>query len=292
MLIQDRVDVGSEPSELDCRGVREEHDGRLRCDELTLPKRGQLADRNAVARDDEGLTTIEGPHDLAALVPKLALCDLPCHTRTVALVLHEGRATTRELRDSAAMAAVDGIEIRRLGAVEARRELDGLAAVLVDCVEGGASVSYMAPFSHEQARAAFEAVAAEVERGRRLVLAAFAEGELVGTVQVVLAMPPNQPHRAEIAKLLVRRSARRRGIARRLMARAEREALAEGKTLLVLDTVTGDGAERLYERLGFTKAGVIPGYALYPDGRPCDTTIFWKRLRGASRLDAAAAFAH
>jgi ribosomal protein S18 acetylase RimI-like enzyme len=189
------------------------------------------------------------------------------------------------------MAAVDGIEVRRLGAAEARTELDGLANVLVDCVEGGASVSYLAPFSHEQARAAFEAVAAEVERGRRLILAAFAQGELVGTVQVVLAMPPNQPHRAEIAKLLVRRSARRRGIARRLMARAEREALAEGKTLLVLDTVTGDDAERLYERLGFTKAGVIPGYALYPDGRPCDTTIFWKRLRGAARLDAAAASA-
>jgi ribosomal protein S18 acetylase RimI-like enzyme len=136
----------------------------------------------------------------------------------------------------------------------------------------------MAPFSHEQARGAFEAFALEVEQGRRLLLCAFAEEELVGTVQVVLAMPPNQPHRAEIAKLLVRRSARRRGIAQRLMAQAEREALAEGKTLLVLDTVTGDDAERLYERLGWTKVGVIPGYALYPDGRLCDTTYFWKAL--------------
>ena len=136
----------------------------------------------------------------------------------------------------------------------------------------------MAPFPHEQARAAFEAVAVEVEQGRRLLLAAFAEGDLVGTVQVILALPPNQPHRGEIAKLLVHRSARRRGIAQLLMERAEAEARAEGKTLLVLDTVTGDSAERLYERLGWTRVGVIPDYALYPDGRPCDTTVFWKAL--------------
>jgi GNAT superfamily N-acetyltransferase len=136
----------------------------------------------------------------------------------------------------------------------------------------------MAPFSHEQARAAFETVAVDVEQGRRLVIAAFVNGDLVGTVQVVLALPPNQPHRAEIAKLLVHRSARRRGIAQLLMERAEAEARAEGKTLLVLDTVTGDSAERLYERLGWTRVGVIPGYALYPDGRPCDTTVFWKAL--------------
>ena len=176
------------------------------------------------------------------------------------------------------MPAAEQIAIRRLGVTEVYSQLDGLAAVLVDCVEGGASVSYLAPFSHEQARSAFEAVAVEVEQGRRLLLGAFAKDELVGTVQVALAMPPNQPHRAEIAKLLVPRSARRRGIAQRLMAQAEREALAEGKTLLVLDTVTGDGAERLYERLGWTRVGVIPGYALYPDGRPCDTTVFWKAL--------------
>jgi GNAT superfamily N-acetyltransferase len=172
----------------------------------------------------------------------------------------------------------DEIEIRRLASVEVQEQLDGLAAVLADCVAGGASVSYLAPFSHEQARAVFQAVAADVEQGRRLLLAAFAGGDLVGTVQVILALPPNQPHRAEIAKLLVHRSARRRGIAQLLMERAEAEARAEGKTLLVLDTVTGDNAERLYERLGWTRVGVIPGYALYPDGRPCDTTVFWKSL--------------
>jgi ribosomal protein S18 acetylase RimI-like enzyme len=136
----------------------------------------------------------------------------------------------------------------------------------------------MAPFSDEQGREAFEAVASEVEQGRRLVLGAFVNDDLVGTVQVVLALPPNQPHRAEIAKLLVHRSARRRGLAQLLMERAEAEARAEGRTLLVLDTVTGDSAERLYERLGWNKVGVIPGYALYPDGRPCDTTVFWKAL--------------
>ena len=176
------------------------------------------------------------------------------------------------------MSSGDRIEIRRLDGGDLRAQLDELASVLADCVAGGASVSYMAPFSHEQARDAFEGVAAEVEQGRRLLLAAFAEGELVGTVQVILALPPNQPHRGEIAKLLVHRSARKRGIARMLMEHAESEARAEGKTLLVLDTVTGDAAERLYSRLGWTRVGVIPGYALYPDGRPCDTTVFWKAL--------------
>ena len=170
------------------------------------------------------------------------------------------------------------IEIRRLASVELQEQLDGLAGVLFDCVAGGASVRYMAPFSHEQARGAFEAVALEVEQGRRVLLAAFAKEELVGTVQVLLAMQPNSPHRAEIQQLLVHRSARRRGIAQLLMGRAEAEARAEGKTLLALDTVTGDAAERLYERLDWNRVGVIPGYALYPDGRPCDTTIFWKSL--------------
>ena len=169
-------------------------------------------------------------------------------------------------------------EIRRLDAHDVHAHLDGLAGVLADCVAGGASVSYLAPFSHEQARAAFEAMAAEVEQGRRLLLAAFAEGRLVGTVQVVLALPPNQPHRGEIAKLLVHRSARKRGIAQLLMEQAESEARTEGKTLLVLDTVTGSAADRLYARLGWNRVGVIPGYALYPDGRACDATIFWKAL--------------
>jgi GNAT superfamily N-acetyltransferase len=171
-----------------------------------------------------------------------------------------------------------GTEIRRLDASEARAHLDGLAAVLADCVDGGASVGYLSPFSHADARRVYESYTEEVEQGRRLLLAAFLDDEVVGTVQVVFAPHPNQPHRAEIARMLVRRSARRRGIGRQLMERAEREAHAEGKTVLVLDTVTGDDAERLYERLGWTRVGVIPNYALYPDGRPCSTTVFWKAV--------------
>jgi GNAT superfamily N-acetyltransferase len=170
------------------------------------------------------------------------------------------------------------IEIRRLEPAELPEHLDALAGVLHDCVDGGASVSYMAPFSPEQARNAFAGFAAEAAQGRRLILAAFAEGELVGTVQLIVELPPNQPHRGEIAKLLVHRSARKRGIAQLLMEAAEAEARTEGKTLLVLDAVTGDDASRLYGRLGWTTVGVIPGYALYPDGRPCDTTVFYKQL--------------
>jgi ribosomal protein S18 acetylase RimI-like enzyme len=170
------------------------------------------------------------------------------------------------------------LRISRLEGADLHDQLDSLAAVLADCVAGGASVSFLEPFSHEDARAAFEEWADEVERGRRVILAAFDGSTLVGTVQLILAVPPNQPHRGEIAKLLVHRSARRRGVAQRLMGRVEVEARAEGKTLLVLDTVTGDAAERLYEGLGWTTVGVIPGYALYPDGRPCDTTVFFKAL--------------
>ena len=170
------------------------------------------------------------------------------------------------------------VRIERLDTAGLRTHRDALAAVLLDCVEGGASVSYIAPLPTETAREAFEALEPEIESGRRMLLAAFAGDELVGTVQVAAASAPNQPHRADVAKLLVRRSARRRGVGRLLMEHAESEAAADGKTLLVLDTVTGDPAERLYERLGWTKVGVIPNYALYPDGRPCDTTVFWKAV--------------
>jgi len=182
---------------------------------------------------------------------------------------------------------VSDIEVRSLRADEARQLLDAFADVLVDCVAGGASVSYMAGLSHEEARAAFEAIVGEVESGQRLLLAAFVDGALVGTVQVAHARPPNQPHRADVAKLLVHRSARGKGVGRLLMEQAEAESRVHGKTLLVLDTATGGEAERLYLRLGWTKAGVIPGYALFPDGRPCDTTVFWKQLAPGSELAAS-----
>ena len=170
------------------------------------------------------------------------------------------------------------VDIRRLSAEEGRRYLEALADVLLDCVAGGASVSFMASLSKPEAESFFESVLEGVQRGQRILLAAFTGGELVGTVQIGLATPPNQPHRADVAKLLVLRSARGQGVGAQLMGRVEEESQDAGKTLLVLDTVTGDPAERLYTRLGWTRVGVIPKYALYPDGTWCDATIFWKEL--------------
>jgi GNAT superfamily N-acetyltransferase len=170
------------------------------------------------------------------------------------------------------------IEIRVLSGAEGRRYIGALAQVLLDCVEGGASVSFMASLSKAEAEAFFQTVVDGVERGDRILLAAFVDSELVGTVQVVTATPPNQPHRADIAKLLVRRSARGQGVAIGLMERAEEAGRAAGKTLLVLDTVTGGDAEKLYLHQGWNKAGIIPRYALFPDGSFCDTTVFWKEL--------------
>ena len=176
------------------------------------------------------------------------------------------------------MSATEQIEIRRLAPGEAHEHLDALGGVLADCVAGGASVGYLEPFSHAQARAVFEVYARDAEQGQRIILGAFMDGNLVGTAQLVLAVPPNQPHRADVARVLVHRSARKRGIAQRLMEQCEQEARAEGKTLLVLDAVTGGDAARLYERLGWNTVGVIPDYALYPDGQFCDTTVFWKEI--------------
>jgi len=169
-------------------------------------------------------------------------------------------------------------EIRRLTAEEGRPYLRDLAEVLLDCVKGGASVSFMASLSKSEAESFFEKVLGDVQRGDRILLAAFIDSRLVGTVQILLATPPNQPHRADVAKLLVRRSARGQGIGRQLIEQVEEASRLAGKTLLVLDTVTGDPAERLYLRLGWNRVGVILKYALYPDGTWCDTTIFWKQL--------------
>jgi ribosomal protein S18 acetylase RimI-like enzyme len=170
------------------------------------------------------------------------------------------------------------VEIRRLSFEEGSRHVGALAGVLLDCVAGGASVSFMESLSKSEAETFFEGVLSGVREGTRILMAAFVDSDLAGTVQVVTGMPPNQPHRADIAKLLVRRSARGQGIGELLMKHAEEASRLAGKTLLVLDTATGDHAERLYERLGWTRVGVIPRYALYPDGAPCATTIFFKEL--------------
>jgi len=169
-------------------------------------------------------------------------------------------------------------EIRHLTVDEAVPHLDTFADILIDCVEGGASVHFMPPLSHTTAVSFFRNVVADVRQGNRVLLGAFVDGAMVGTVQVQLAMPPNQPHRAEIAKLLVHRSARNHGVGALLMEHAEKACREAGKTLLVLDTQTGGAAERLYQRMGWTTAGVIPNFALLPDGSLCGTTILWKQL--------------
>jgi GNAT superfamily N-acetyltransferase len=170
--------------------------------------------------------------------------------------------------------------VRCLSAQEARDRAGDLSSVLIDCVEGGASVSFMAPLAREKADGFWHRVAEGVAAGDRTLLVAEEQpsGEIVGTVQLVLGLPENQPHRADVAKMLVRRSARRQGLGASLMRAAEQAARAAGRTLLLLDTVTGGDAERLYQRLGWTRVGIVPGYALWPDGRLCDTTIFYKSL--------------
>ena len=165
-----------------------------------------------------------------------------------------------------------------LDAAAATAAVGELAEVLEDCVAGGASVSFMAPFSREAAAAYFCKIVDEVARGATVLLAAHTDGRIVGTVQINLAMPPNQLHRADVKKLLVHRRARGRGIGAALMQRVEVEAKARGRTVLVLDTAVGDAGERLYARAGWTRVGVIPDYALWPDGRFCDASIFWKRV--------------
>ena len=167
--------------------------------------------------------------------------------------------------------------VRRMHAVD-DAQIDELSAVLIDCVEGGASVSFMHPLTRDRAVAFWRRVAQGVAAGQRALLVAEDARGLCGTVQLVLDQPENQPHRADLAKMLVHRRARRQGLGAALMRAAERTARECGKTLLVLDAVTGGDAERLYERLGWVRVGVIPGYALLPRGGVCSTTVFYRDL--------------
>ena len=170
------------------------------------------------------------------------------------------------------------VEIVSLAAPIADDALGELADVLADCVAGGASVSFMAPFPSAQALAFFRKVEVSVAKGDTVLLAASLKGKIVGTVQLGLDTPPNQPHRAEIKKMLVHRRARGHGIGTALMARAEEEARRLGRWLLVLDTVPGENGHRLYLRCGWQQSGIVPNYALFPDGSLCDTAFMWKRL--------------
>ncbi|HCL65916.1 MAG TPA: GNAT family N-acetyltransferase [Rhizobium sp.] len=169
--------------------------------------------------------------------------------------------------------------IRLLDEAEALKALPDLCEVLADCVEGGASLGFLSPYRPDDALPFWQGVAAAVGRGEVLLLVAEDEaGRVVGTVQVGFASKPNQPHRGDLMKLLVHRSARGLGLSRLLMEAAEKEAKARGRWLLVLDTATGSPAETIYERFGWQRTGVVPDYALFPDGSYCSTTIFWKRL--------------
>ena len=166
--------------------------------------------------------------------------------------------------------------VRRVHALD-DAQIGELAGVLIDCVEGGASVSFMHPLSRERAVAFWRRIAQGVGAGERALLVAEDAGGLCGTVQLVLDQPENQPHRAELSKMLVHRRARRQGLGAALMRAAEATARECGKTLLVLDTAN-DEAERLYERLGWTRVGVIPDYALLPQGGLCGTTVYYRNL--------------
>ena len=166
---------------------------------------------------------------------------------------------------------------RRLHAVDDAR-IEGLADVLIDCVEGGVSVSFMHPIARDRALAFWGRVARGVAAGERALLVAEDAHGPCGTVQLLLDLPENQPHRADLSKMLVHRRARRRGLGAALMRAAEDTARECGRTLLVLDAVTGGDAARLYERLGWVRVGDIPGYALMPRGGPCSTTVYYRDL--------------
>jgi ribosomal protein S18 acetylase RimI-like enzyme len=171
---------------------------------------------------------------------------------------------------------MSGIEIKPLSA--SPKISEALSAMMIEVVANNGSVSFMHPLEPERARAFWDGALASADRGERIILGAFDGEILAGTVTLLLDCPPNQPHRAEVAKMMTRPIHRRRGIASALMHELERLAVQHGRTLLVLDTATVDGASRLYERHGFTLAGEIPDYALTPFGALTGTKIYWKRI--------------
>lgn len=170
------------------------------------------------------------------------------------------------------------IQIEVLDANEASDEIEALAEVLVDCVQSGASLGFMLPYGLVEARLFWREVTESVRGGSTILLVAKLEGEIVGSVQLGLAPRPNQTHRADVMKLLVHRKARGKGISRRLMDALEDEAIKRGRMVLVLDTATDSDAERIYEKFGWSRVGVIPNYARFPNGPLCATTLFYKQI--------------
>ena len=167
--------------------------------------------------------------------------------------------------------------VRRLAAVD-ETQIDELASVLIDCVEGGATVGFVMPITRERAVSFWRRIARDIAAGKRLLLVAEDDEGVCGTVQLILDLPDNQPHRADLSKMLVHRRSRRQGLAEELMRAAEATARECGRTLVVLDAVTDGDAARLYERLGWVRVGEIPGYALMPEGGLCGTTYYYRQL--------------
>jgi GNAT superfamily N-acetyltransferase len=195
------------------------------------------------------------------------------------LIRDEGHRNAMTVEQLVEKRMSGNVTIRRVGADEATACVQPLSDILIDCVEGGASVSFMLPISRESAVMFWRKVADSVALGERvLLIAEDSSGRIVGTVQLITAQPENQPHRADIAKMLVHRKARKTGVGQRLMAEVERVALEENKHVLVLDTVTGGDAERLYQRAGWQRVGTVPNYALMPDGELCGTTFYSKQV--------------
>lgn len=171
--------------------------------------------------------------------------------------------------------------LRVIDAKEAAARVEELADVLLDCVQGGASVSFMSDMSRDEARAFWQGAIVDAESGGRAIIVAESDGRIDGTVQTVFVRTPNQPHRAEVAKMLVHRRARNKGLGLALLRAAEDAARDRKRWLMVLDTVPEMEGDRLYLRGGWTPVGVIPNYALMPDGALCSTRLFYKDLRGA-----------
>lgn len=172
------------------------------------------------------------------------------------------------------------VTIEELRGAWTAEDIEGLADVLLDCVEGGASVSFMWPMAREKAVAFWEGMAAKAVRGDAFTLYVRDDEGICGTVTLAAGLPENQPHRADVSKLLVHRRARGRGLGEALMRGIEAVAAREGKTLMVLDTASA-AAEHIYRKLGWIECGIIPDYALNPDGSACDTVVFWKRVGAA-----------
>lgn len=182
-----------------------------------------------------------------------------------------------------------GWSLRRLHEVD-EAQMEDLVGVLIDCVEGGAAIGFMMPLTRDRAVAFWRRVALDMAAGKRVLWVAEDEAGVCGTVQLIVDLPDNQPHRADLSKMLVHRRARRHGLAAALMQAAEAAARELGKTLLVLDAVTDGDAARLYERLGWVRVGEIPGYALMPEGGLCGTTYYLPPTRLGDSEDSCTVY--